>query len=384
MLLTLSLVLSLSGALPADSIPKRVSLLPLPLVYYTPETRLAYGAALTATFRFKRDTDALRLKTQPADSVVIRPSQITFGVAYTQNQQLLFYLPFQIFYDRNRYFFTGEAGYYRYSYYFFGVGQREVPRELYGVNYPRIRLNAFRQIASLNRGKLYAGLRYQYEDFRVTTTEPGGLLTTGAVPGGRGSRLSGGGVGLFYDSRDQVFFPRRGIVADITGLIRNRATATNPADASTTFDRYAADVSSYHALGRHTVLAVNYFANFTAGVAPFNAMSLLGGTKRMGGYDEGRFRDKNAALVQAELRFDVYKRLGAVVFGGVGILGDNQQLLRANDPKTAYGAGLRFTINQRDHLNIRVDYGIGSAPYTDETGRAVPSNGLYVTIGEAF
>lgn len=388
MLLTVSLLLGLSGIMPPDSVPKRVSLLPLPLVYYTPETRLAYGAALTATFRFKHDLDALKIK-QPADSVAVRPSQVTFGAAYTQNQQLLFYLPFQIFYTapanrQNSYFFNGEAGYYRYSYYFFGVGQREVPRELYGVNYPRIRLNAFRQIARLSQGKVYAGLRYQYEDFGVTTTEPGGLLTTGAVPGGRGSRLSGGGLGLFYDSRNQVFFPRRGVVADLTGLIRNRATALNPADVSTTFDRYAADVSSYHTLGNHTVLAVNYFASFTAGVAPFNALSLLGGTKRMRGYYEGRYRDKNAALVQAELRFDVYKRFGAVVFGGVGILGDDQQLLRANDPKTAYGAGLRFTINQRDHLNIRVDYGIGSAPYTDDAGLAVPSSGLYVTIGEAF
>ena len=379
MLLTVSLLLGLAGPpMPADSVPQRVSLLPLPLIYYTPETRLAYGAALTATFRFNRDLDALRLSHKTADSVLVRPSQITFGVAYTQNQQLLFYLPFQLFYTapahrRNRYFFTGEAGYYRYSYYFFGVGQREVPRELYGVDYPRIRLNAFRQFADLNRGKLYAGLRYQYEAYRVTATEATGLLTTGAVPGGRGSRLSGGGLGLFYDSRDQVFFPRRGVVADLTGLLRNRATALNPADAATTFDRYAADVSSYHALGVHTVLAVNYFASFTAGVAPFNAMSLLGGTKRMRGYYEGRYRDKNGALLQTELRFDIYKRLGAVIFGAVGILGDDQRLLRTNDPKGAYGAGLRFTVNRRDHLNIRVDYGVGNQ-----------SSGLYITIGEAF
>ena len=374
MLLTVSLLLGLAGPLmPADSVPRRFSLLPLPLIYYTPETRLAYGAALTATFRFKRDLAARPVSAQRLDSVVIRPSQITFGVAYTQNRQLLFYLPFQLFYDRNRYFFTGEAGYYRYSYYFFGVGQRQVPRELYGVDYPRIRLNAFRRIADPGRGKLYAGLRYQFEDYRVTTTETGGLLTTGAVPGGRGNRLSGGGLGLFYDSRDQVFFPTRGVVADLTFLLRNRATALDPADASTTFDRYVADVSSYHALGVHTVLAVNYFASFTAGVAPFNAMSLLGGTKRMRGYYEGRYRDKNAALVQAELRLDVYKRLGAVMFGAVGLLGDDAQLLRPNDPKGACGAGLRCTVNRRDHLNIRVDYGVGNQ-----------SSGLYITIGEAF
>lgn len=362
MLLIVSLLLGLGSApLPPDSLPKRFSLLPLPVIYYTPETRLAYGAALTATFRFRKD------------SITARPSQVTFGMAHTQNKQWLFYLPFQVFYDQNRYFVNGEAGYYRYSYYFFGAGQREVPRELYSVDFPRIRVNAFRRIAHLKQGNLYAGLRYQYEDYRVNKTEPGGLLATGTVPGGRGSRLSGGGLGLFFDARDAVFFPRRGLVADLSVLVRNRAVAQNPADASTTFDRYALDVTSYHSLGAQTVLALNYWGSFTVGESPFNAMSLIGSAKRMRGYYEGRYRDQNAALIQAELRFSVYKRLGAVAFGAVGLLGDQRQLLRTNDPKGAYGAGLRFTVNRRDHVNIRVDYGLGRQ-----------SSGLYVTIGEAF
>ena len=371
---TLSLLLSLTGISPADTVTKRASLLPLPLLYYSPETRLGYGAALTATFRFRHDS--VPTGSMPGRRMSRRPSQVSVGAAYTQNQQVLLFVPFQVFYDHNRYLFVGEAGYYRYSYYFFGVGQRDIPRELYKVNYPRIRLNAFRRIAGngeLGSGQLYAGLRYQYEDYRVTAAQPDGLLATGTVPGGLGSRLSGGGLGVFYDSRDQLFFPRRGVVADLTGLLHNRARASDPTGQSTTFDRYSADVSSYHTLNTHTVLAVNYFASFTAGTAPFNAMSLLGGTKRMRGYYEGRFRDKNAALVQAELRFDVYKRLGAAVFGAVGVLGDDNRLLRTDDPKGAYGAGLRFTVNRRDHINIRVDYGVGNN-----------SSGLYVTVGEAF
>ena len=349
---------------PADSVPKRLALIPLPLVYYTPETRLAYGAAVTAALRFRRDAGF-------ADA---RPSQITFGVAYTQNRQLLLYLPFQIFYDRNNYYAYGEAGYYRYNYYFYGLGEHEVPRELYGVNFPRVRVNAFRRVApGLSRGKLYAGLRYQYEDYRVGAVANGGLLATGAVPGGRGSRLTGGGLGLFYDSRDNVFFPSKGVVADGAFLYRNRAGGAGAGGETTRFTRYSADVSSYHALSKHAIVAINYFAGFTVGVAPFNALSLLGGTKRLRGYYEGRYRDRNAALLQTELRFDVYRRLGAVVFGGVGTLGDDQALLRLHKPKGAYGAGLRFTINQRDHLNLRIDYGLGRQ-----------SGGLYLTIGEAF
>ncbi|MFD1470212.1 BamA/TamA family outer membrane protein [Hymenobacter caeli] len=364
MLLTFAL-LGLAGLAPADTVhPKRLALIPVPLVYYTPETRLAYGVAATATVHFRRDDGF----------AAARPSQLTLALAYTQNHQLLLYLPFQVFYDHNRYYAYGEAGYYRYNYYFYGLGQRAVPRELYGVNFPRVRANAFRRVgAGAGAGKLYVGLRYQYEDYRVSSVAAGGLLAGGTVPGGLGSRLTGGGLGLFYDSRDQIFFPKKGVVVDLSAFVRNRAVGAGPAGETTRFDRYVADVSEYHALGHRAVLAVNYFGSFTVGTAPFNALSLLGGPRRLRGYYEGRYRDQNAALVQAELRFDVYQRLGAVVFGGVGALGDAQALLRLNEPKGAYGAGLRFTANRRDHLNVRLDYGLGPQ-----------SSGLYLTVGEAF
>ncbi|GAA3926030.1 BamA/TamA family outer membrane protein [Hymenobacter algoricola] len=365
MLLTPAL-LGLATLTPPDSVPRRLVLFPLPLVYYTPETRLAYGAALTATLRFRRDSAF----------AAARPSQLTLGAAYTQNRQLLLYLPFQLFYDHNRYYAYGEAGYYRYTYYFFGLGEQAGPRELYGVNFPRVRLNAFRQIGpGLSRGKLYAGLRYQYEDYRVQAVAENGRLASGTVPGGRGSRLSGGGLGLFFDSRDNVFFPTRGVVADGALLLRNRAVGAGPAGEATRFTRASADVSSYHALPGAAVLALNYFASCTAGVAPFNALSLLGGGRRLRGYYEGRYRDQNAALLQSEVRLPVYRRLGAVAFGAVGVLGDDQTRLRLNRPKATYGAGLRVTINRRDHLNLRLDYG---------RGHDHDSGGVYLTIGEAF
>ena len=208
----------------------------------------------------------------------------------------------------------------------------------------------------------------------MTTVVPEGLLASGTVPGGLGNRRTAYGLGLFYDSRDQVFFPTKGVIADLTYL-RNRWTASGRQDdAPTQYDRYVADVSSYHALaGPKLILAVNYVASFTAGVSPFNDLSQLGSSKRMRGYYEGRFRDQNIALVQSEVRFNIYKRLGGVVFGAVGLLGDDQKILRPNDPKTAYGGGLRFTANRRDHINIRIDYGLGKQ-----------SSGLYLTIGEAF
>jgi|GEM_PF-5181401 len=76
MLLT-TVLLALTGLAPADTVhPKRLALLPVLLVYYTPETRLAYGMAATATVHFRRDDGF----------VAACPSQLTLALAYTQNQ----------------------------------------------------------------------------------------------------------------------------------------------------------------------------------------------------------------------------------------------------------------------------------------------------------
>lgn len=307
---------------------------------------------------------------------------MTVGAAYTQNKQLLFYIPFQIFYKNNLYFANGELGYYRYNYYFFGIGQRNVPAELYGVNFPRVRINVFRRLTKVDPGKpgrgLYAGLRYQYEKYAITSVVSDGALASGNVPGmeipgSLGSLLSGVGTGIFYDSRNNVFYPSQGMVADLTYLSQGTAVGSQ-----VRFDRYVADVSTYHPLSTQATLALNYVLSVTSsGDAPFNALSLLGGTKRGRGFYEGRFRDENMALLQAEFRLHVWKRLGAVAFGSVGTLGNRSDFIRLNDPKVAYGAGLRFRVN-RDLVNLRLDYARG-IPYA-----SLGSSGIYLTIGEAF
>lgn len=331
---------------------KRLSILPFPAVYYSPETRWAYGAALTATFRFKND------------SVNARPSQMSVGIVFTQEKQSLYYLPFQLFLKNAGYYFNGELGFYKYNYYYFGIGDRPVAKELFGVDFPRIRLNFFKKVYP----HLYAGVRYQYEDYRITQTTTNGEFAAGRVPGTPRSITSGAGLGLFYDTRDVVFFPSKGIVADIAYF--NNAPFWG---ANVLFNRISADVSGYLSPARNLVLAGNIFSSFTWGNAPFNMLSELGGGKRMRGYYQGRLRDDNALLAQGELRFGIFRRFGGAIFGSTALLGNQKDIIRWNEPFFAYGAGIRFTANRRDHLNIRFDYAIGQ-----EGGN------FYFTVGEAF
>ena len=93
----------------------------------------------------------------------------------------------------------------------------------------------------------------------------------------------------------------------------------------------------------------------------------------MRGYLLGRYRDNNALQFQGEYRLNIFWRIGATVFGGVGNVYPQVGDFRLADSKYTYGLGLRFNTNPNDPANVRIDWGWGEG-----------TSGLYVTFGEAF
>ena len=331
-----------------------IKFIALPVAFRLPETGWGGGLVGTTTFSFAKDT------------IRTKPSQISFGATYTQKKQILLFIPFTIFYDNNHYYFSGDNGWYKYNYNYYGIGEERVPEEKYDVTYPRIRLLAAKLIAP----QTYLGLRYQYEGYRVTGKVEDGELATGRIAGSDFSRTSSLGPSILRDSRDQVFYPRKGMFGELYILPTAKILG-----ADRNFTRIYLDVANYISLRKKLVLATNYTASAIFGKnIPFSQLSFLGGAKKMRGIYEGFFRDKNALLGQAELRWEIWKFIGATGFGSLGFLGNENDGFRFNKPKYTYGAGLRITAQKKNHLNIRVDYGF--SPYA--------KGNLYLTIGEAF
>lgn len=330
------------------------TILPLPVIFRLPETGFAAGVLATGTFKFKKDT---------IDS---KPSQISMGFAYTQKQQILAYMPFAIFYDNNKYYINGEIGIFKYNYKYFGIGENQVPEETYGVVYPRFKILVSRYIGK----NIYAGLRYQFEQYNIKSTEIGKQLASGSVAGSENSRTSSLGISFLKDTRDAVFYPRRGTFTELYIL---PTLKTFGADRN--FNRIVIDAANYQSISKTIVLASNIHGSFIQGQnVPFNQLSLLGGAKKMRGLFEGQYRDKNFLLLQAEGRFEVWRFLGLTAFSSLGYLGNEKELLRFTNPKFTYGGGIRIKTIKKEHINIRVDYGIKPG----EKGN------LYLTIGEAF
>lgn len=345
-----------SRGIAQDTLPKKASLKGFPVVFYTPETRIGFGGAGVLTYHLKSDT----LKKIA--------SSITFGAAYTQNKQILAYVPFNLYSHQRKYWLYGETGFYRYNYYFYGIGphQDRSFREYYGAQFLRIRLSAVRLISS--RRFIYLGLKYAFDQIRITINDTTGQLYNQAIPGQQGGTVSGIGMVSNYDSRDHLFYPTKGQLVEFFIYHENNWTGS-----SFKYTRYTLDASHFIPIHRKHVLGFNFFGVYIEGSAPFTHLGLLGGLKRLRGYYEGRFRDKTALTCQTEWRYNFYKRLGCVVFGSMGLVADHPGALEFRAVQYTAGSGLRFALDKKQRINLRADFAFGHG-----------SSGVYFTLGEAF
>ncbi len=333
---------------------KRNSLTVLPILFNTPETSWGFGAGSIYAFRFKNEPDSLR------------PSQVTLGFAYTLKKQILSYFNYQLFLKQEKYLLYGEFGYFRYVFNFYGVGNTIDPdfEEAYDVAFPRIRATA---LMRLNES-WYVGPRIWFDDFQITDRAPDGLLIQDGIVGNNGGKTLGIGAVAIHDTRDHIFYPRKGKYIELATLFNSKGMGSDY-----NFQKYSIDYAQYFDLKRNQILAFNLYGVATTGTVPFQEMALIGGTKKMRGYYEGRFRDNHLLMVQTEYRFPVFWRFKGVVFGSTGLVSDTWSNFQIKHLRYTVGAGLRFLLSKKEQIHLRLDYGIGKN-----------TSGFYLTFGEAF
>lgn len=91
----------------------------------------------------------------------------------------------------------------------------------------------------------------------------------------------------------------------------------------------------------------------------------------MRGYYEGRYRDRNVAEFQLELRQNLYKRHGMVMWIGAGNVFHDYGKFKFTHTLPNFGIGYRWEF--RDRINLRMDI-----------GRGLDQIGIIFNIEEAF
>ncbi len=327
----------------------------LPIIARSIETGWSFGGASAATFRLKsRDTAG---RTSNAQAIAL----------YTTRHQFVAALNGSIYFPGEKYILNEQLSYSSFPDDFWGLGKnaRDSSKESYKFKQYYVYLHPQRQIGP----GLFLGVVYEYQ--RVFNTEylKGGLFDQENVVGRNGYHVSGLGLSLTYDTRNNAFSPDKGT------MLQFYFDHFAPFFGSDYFyTNYVLDLRRFIRVYKDQVLAIQAFGSFNSGETPLRSLSYLGGSSNLRGYYAGRFRDKNAALLQAEYRIPLFWRIGAVGFGGIGNVGPELKDIDFEGLKYSYGGGLRVALNKKEKLNLRVDYGLARGD----------SQGFYLQIGEAF
>lgn len=326
----------------------------LPLIYYTPETRLALGVGGVLNYRFGRDKGNTR------------PSSLWLLAVYTMNNQVQLQLKPEVYLPKNSFILGATLKFERFPQKFFGIGN-DVPvtaEEVYTPETMALQLSLKKKVVE----SVFGGIQYHLEKTLIQKVEPGGLLAQGDIPGSTGGVISGLGLSVNWDNRDNLFFPRRGsylqFVADFFSA---------PLGSDYHYSTSKLDLRTYLPILSNHVLALQVYIRNMGGSPPFYQLSTLGGAFIMRGNYNGQYRDKTLLAFQAEYRLPIWRRFGAVGFAGLGDVGETLRAIKLNRLKYSLGGGFRYKLDSREGTNLRLDFAWGKA-----------STGFYMTVQEAF
>jgi outer membrane protein assembly factor BamA len=337
---------------PHEETPRNV-FIPIPVLFYTPETHLAFGGAPSYIYR------------APGSSVDDRPSSFNGMIIVTTRSQVLASAGANHYWDAERQQATGGVLYRKFPDEFFGIGN-DTPdeSESYTDEGSAVALDYLVRIFP----RLRAGAGVVYGTSSITETKSDDLLASGVVPGSNGGQVAGAGLRANFDSRDNITYPKHGGFYDLSWLVYG-STLGGDFD----LNRVALDLRHYLSLGERNLIALRALGSSTGGSVPFQLMPALGGQNLMRGYFAGRFRDRKAVAAQGELRSALWRRFGGVLFASLGQVATRGEQIAVNRLHHAYGFGVRVLLVRQEGLNLRLDWGFGK-----------DQSGFYFSLGEAF
>lgn len=368
--------------------PKRITILPVPVLFYQQETGAGYGLGGLLSGRLGTDT-------------VTRSSNMRVQYWTTQKKQNLLQFVHTVYSPGEKFYLNGEVSAYTNRLYYFGIGNDAPQVQSSNRSFVDFKLFIINQRFQKSIAKnQFLGLQYRLSRVYQITTENGRVNDNGdeipvtdvnninqqnyflldpRLDDRQRQNFSVSGVGpvYTYDSRDVALAASKGSLLDLQVMFNGKFIGSDY-----NFVRYQIDARHFQRIfSNKTILALQYLGQFHSGDVPWHALAglgaNLGGTlydnaNLMRGIYEQRFRDRQMMTAQAELRQHLFWRLDGAAFLGVGQVGNNLSDYSFGGIHTAGGVGARFNFIRRDRVNLRFDYAFGTDP------------GFYFAIGEAF
>ncbi|MGL5008191.1 MAG: BamA/TamA family outer membrane protein [Plesiomonas sp.] len=334
---------------------KRIDWGVLPGPFYNPELGVGMGVAAIGLYR----ADALDRQTQPSTLSLTGfvSSTGAFGIGFENNT--LFSQ------DQWRFFLKGNMKSTPTGYWGVGdeMGSRPENKLHYTADEMALTPQLFYRVAQSTYLGVGSSLFYSSVKDKADNRYPA------SSPLAFGSSVMNAGISshFLYDSRDFIPNPYRGQVFSVNYTYYSPSLGSESA-----FSALESRYSYYHLIAERDVLAWDLYSRVTSGAVPWNMLSQLGNDKRMRGYYEGQYIDRNLLAAQVEYRKHLTGRHGMVLWVGAGAITAQAKALftQAHWLPNA-GIGYRFEFKPR--VNIRLDFGVGKN-----------TSGFYFHVNEAF
>lgn len=315
----------------------------IPILFYTPETSLGFGAAVVWSF-------------DPTDGKA-PISTIGGGLILTTEEQVIFRIEPDV--RLESFILHSFVRLQRYPTRYFEDGAHPGDD---GEPYDEASLLASVDGRFRIDNELAAGLRCDMLWDEVLDTQDGGVLDGADVLGKRPYVASGCGPVIAYDTRNDVRLPSRGIYAEarLQGWTSLYGESFHALQSDLDFRGFV-DLGHGHVFAGHLRLRA------TLGDLPFQLLPKLGGSNFLRGWFEGHLLSQNAALAQLEWRFPLFWKISGAVFASAGQAFERFEDFSPDELRFGAGAGLRVLVNKRQSVNVRVDFAYGSnfAAYVD-------------------
>jgi hypothetical protein len=316
------------------------------------------------------------------------PSMVGIGGLFTNNGSRGIALGSRLYLKEDRYRLTVAGGHASINAELYGVGRLAGERGLFVPVNTKGTAFFTEPLMSIRKG-IYVGARFQYRNLKLSIDRQNSDLPddfeinppaeiVDIIDAIREDllrqRTVSFGPRFQWDTRDNTFYPKRGVFLDSGIDFFGKAIGSK-----FSYQYYKVAFNKYTSLAENQVLAVRGMGCAAAGErVPVYDLCLFGAMNDLRGYTAGRFQDRRMFAGQAEYRMVLPKtgflgRFGLVAFGGVGGIGRRFTDIAISDMLPAGGGGIRFRLTKKNPINFRVDYGVGRTGGT-----------LSIGVGEAF
>lgn len=339
-----------------DSIVSRKSFFLIPHVSYQQETNWSGGVAYGYYFK---------------SNDISRISSVSGSAVYTALNQFLFNFSPKLYFFDKKGFLYANLNFRNYPDYFYGIGNK--PQNL-KIAYVSRNFNITLQPQYQLSKCLYLGAILAYKSEKLSTKlsqiELNQLVFANfGNDGWQGYNQVSAGILAAYDSRDNQFYPSKGIFTKL--LVSESPKGFGN---TYTYSDFSFDFRNYQPLFvRHTLAMQLYISGIYGHKVPFQFLPSLGGRDMLRGFRQGVYCDNTLFVFQSEYRLPVFKSLKAAFFCSVGDVVNNSNFT-IDKFKIAYGAGLRYRLNDA-RVHFRFD--IAKNNYSDKLQ-------FYITATEAF